>query len=153
MVWKIPNPIVNRAVAIYDGKNTAPAIQFQPGDKVSITAGGCVQTGGVGKTWKRYVNPSGPNSDKLYFGSIDIPGLTNGLRPLRTMGCHYNTQRPDECTIDLPGTVKSASEMFLQVGYADDGYGDNGYYAHDDGTQNQCRNTGNAFLTVTITRQ
>src|SRR5438105_9059582 len=48
-------------------------IAFQIGDSVTIDAGGCVQTGGIGPTWKRYVNPQGPNSDQLYHGLILIP--------------------------------------------------------------------------------
>src|SRR4051794_16351795 len=38
-------------------------IQLQAGDQVAVTAGGCVQTGGSGLKWKRYVNPQGSNSD------------------------------------------------------------------------------------------
>src|SRR5205823_4332911 len=50
-------------------------VRFLPGDTVSVQAGGCVQTGGVGRTWKRYVDPSGPNSDRLYHGLIWLPGI------------------------------------------------------------------------------
>src|SRR5262245_36842108 len=52
------------------------SITFKPGDKVTVQAGGCVQTGGSGATWKRFVNPSGANSDRLYHGLITIPGAT-----------------------------------------------------------------------------
>jgi hypothetical protein len=38
----------------------------------------------------------------------------------------------------------------LVLGYEDDGYSDNGYTAHDDGTGNQCRNVGNASVTIVI---
>jgi hypothetical protein len=38
----------------------------------------------------------------------------------------------------------------LVLGYEDDGYSDNGYYAHDDGTGNQCKGVGNAFVSLTI---
>jgi len=40
-----------------------PNVTFASGDTVQIMAQGCVQTGGSGNTWKRYVDPSGPNSD------------------------------------------------------------------------------------------
>ena len=40
---------------------------------------GCCQTGGHGKTWKRYVDPQGPNSDRLYHGLVWVPGATSGL--------------------------------------------------------------------------
>jgi hypothetical protein len=39
-------------------------------------------------------------------------------------------------------------EFFL--GYEDDGYGDNGYYSHDNGTGNQCLDVGNAWVNVTL---
>src|SRR5947209_20618807 len=47
-----------------------PGVHFQPGDTVVVNAGGCVQTGGLGKTWKRYVDPLGNNSDRLYHERI-----------------------------------------------------------------------------------
>lgn len=37
-----------------------PKLVFAPKDLVQVYADGCVQTGGTGSTWKRYVNPSGP---------------------------------------------------------------------------------------------
>jgi hypothetical protein len=45
------------------------------------------------------------------------------------------------------------SEYFLRLGYDDDEYDDNGYYSHDDGTENQCSNVGNAWLELRITHQ
>jgi hypothetical protein len=39
---------------------------------------------------------------------------------------------------------------FLTLGDEDDGYSDNGYYAHDDGTEDQCGNSVNAFIELTI---
>ena len=33
----------------------------------------------------------------------------------------------------------------------DDGYSDNGYYSHDDGTNNQCKGVDNAWVSLTIT--
>ena len=38
------------------------------------------------------------------------------------------------------------TEFFL--GYEDDGYGDNGYYSHDNGTGNQCLDVGDAWVTL-----
>src|SRR5579875_947853 len=52
------------------------SVVFEPNDVVQVLAGGCVQTGGSGLTWKRYVDPEGPNSDRLYHGLITIPGVT-----------------------------------------------------------------------------
>jgi Dockerin type I domain len=108
------------------------------GDQIGIDAGGCVQTGGVGNTWKRYVNPSGPNSSRLYFGSIEIPGVLTKTRFSAILGQ----------TITVP--VISPTTLILH--YADDHYSDNGYYSHDNGTQNQCAGPdgGAAHVTLTI---
>ena len=70
---RIDEPTVTRRLTSY------PQITFLAGDTVTVQAGGCVQTGGAGKTWKRYVNPSGSNSDRLYHGLIQIPGANSDL--------------------------------------------------------------------------
>ena len=120
-------------------------ISFQPGDRVTVDAGGCAQTGGYGATWKRYVNPSGPNSNRLYSGMINIPGATQG--EVKIADVLHQT------LVVQPGL--RPPDMFLRLGYLDDddGYNDNGYYSHDDGTENQCRNVGNAFVRLTIDHQ
>jgi hypothetical protein len=120
-------PIVNRPSATY------PNIQLFPGAHVFVDAGGCVQTGGHGKTWKRYVNPSSDNG--LYHGLMYIPGATNGLQQLWTL---------------VGRTFVTTAGGALLLGYQDDGYSDNGYYSHDDGTNDQCKNVGNAFVSLTI---
>jgi hypothetical protein len=125
--WVI-EPIVNQASAAY------PAIQFFPGDHVTVDAGGCVQTGGHGLTWKRYVDPASDNG--LYHGSISIPGAINGLRQLwSVVGTTF---------------VVGGNGGTLVLGYQDDGYSDNGYYAHDNGTGDQCKNVGNAWVHIVI---
>jgi hypothetical protein len=111
-----------------------PQIELFAGDHVLIEAGGCVQTGGRGKTWKRYVDPAADND--LYHGLISIPGATSGL--VRLQGV-------------VGTTVTVAQDTHLTLGYEDDGYEDNGYTAHDDGTGNQCRNVENAWVKLTIT--
>ena len=52
-------------------------------------------------------------------------------------------------SVTVPAGVDTA-QLFLRLGYEDDGYGDNGYYSHDDGTQDQCKNVGNASVSLTI---
>jgi hypothetical protein len=42
-------------------------------------------------------------------------------------------------------------DMTLRLGYTDDVFDDNGYWSHDDGTQNQCQGIGNAWFEVYIT--
>jgi hypothetical protein len=122
-------PTVNQSSASY------PQIVFQHGDYVTITAGGCVQTGGRGKTWKRYVDPLADNG--LYHGSYHIPGATGGLTNFQyTNGSKYYV---------------GGSGGPLVLGYQDDGYSDNGYYSHDDGTGDQCKGVGSAWVHVVIT--
>jgi len=121
------------------------AIVFKPNDTILVNAGGCVQTGGSGATWKRFVNPSGPNSDRLYHGLISIPGRTEE----RIQGVVGHS-------IQLPPVIEPAM-AFLVIGYEDDNYGDNGYWGHDDGTENQCKqgaghDGGPAWVTIQIKR-
>lgn len=117
---------------------TYPSVRFCPGDAVNIKAGGCVQTGGSGKTWKDFVNPSGPNSDRLYYGMIGVPPTS----PTQLVRLQSAVSAPVAST----GGV-------LTLGYLDDGYDDNGYYSHDNGTGtgNQCPTAQAAFVDISIT--
>src|ERR1035437_130710 len=115
-------------------------VAFHAGDTVTVSAGGCVQTGGSGATWKRYVNPSGSNSNRMYWGTISIPGATQGVVRVSDVVGRKLT---------VPSGIADAN-LFLRLGYIDDGYGDNGYYSHDDGTENQCKGSVNAFVVLTI---
>jgi hypothetical protein len=57
-----------------------------------------------------------------------------------------------------PGTVTqtircrgaNTPDSYLTLGYSDDSYSDNGYWGHDDGTENQCAGIGNAVLEIYI---
>lgn len=132
-ICRIDEPIVTQRLTDY------PQVTFQVGDRVTISAGGCVQTGGTGATWKRYLNPSGPNSNRLYWGTISVPGATPGVVRLSDV-------------IGMPLTVAAgiSQPLILKLGYVDDDYSDNGYYSHDDGTENQCKGQPNAFVMLTI---
>jgi hypothetical protein len=132
---RIDEPNVRQAITEYR------QIRFQPNDVVTIQAGGCVQTGGSGRTWKRYVDPTGDNSTRLYHGTVLVPGATGGAVRISTV-----INRP----LTIPG--QTPGELFLRLGYEDDNYGDNGYWGHDDGTENQCRGVGNAWATITVVR-
>jgi hypothetical protein len=136
---RIDQPTVTKRTTTYN------AIVFHPNDKILVNAGGCVQSGGSGATWKRFVNPSGPNSDRLYHGLISIPGRTEE----RIQGVIGRW-------IQLPSVI-SPGMAALVIGYEDDNYGDNGYWGHDDGTENQCqqgpgRDGGPAWVTIQIDR-
>jgi hypothetical protein len=131
-VWEITEPTVTQRETDYGD------IAFTQGDTVVISAGGCVQTGGHGNTWKRYVNPSGSNSDHLYHGLIRLPGQGGLMR----IGDFMNNLKQY--------VVPASGDMTLHLGYEDDDYGDNGYWGHDDGTEDQCKNVGNAWVTITV---
>jgi hypothetical protein len=126
----ITEPIVTQKATTY-------SFTFVRGDQVTINAGGCVQTGGHGATWKRYVDPASDND--LYHGTIAIPGTigttASQVRLLNVVG--------------RPFTVQGRGASLI-LGYEDDGYSDNGYYAHDNGTGNQCLNSVNAFVHIVV---
>jgi hypothetical protein len=122
------------------------SITFKPGDIVRINGGGCVQTGGFGPhTWKSYINPKGSDAPEFYFGTVFINGVT--LKPKGILALFDQPLR-----IPHPTDPKVAQEFFLQLGYQDTpgDYADNGYWNHDDGDDDQCKNTGPAFVVVTV---
>ena len=80
-----------------------PAITFQPGDTITIHAGGCVQSGGLGRTWHRYVNPSGPDTDRLYHGLVTIPFATGVLERVQK---YWNQ------SVHIADTAPAASFIF-----------------------------------------
>lgn len=131
-----------------------PNVIFAPGDLVSVGAGGCVQTGGPGKTWKLYLNPSGPNSDRLYHGLIKIPTAKAGALTVGTQ----MTRLLDVTTVNktqyllVTGIGVPPSQLLLHLGYEDDGYSDNGYSNHDSGTEDQCQNVYDAYVKIVIYR-
>jgi hypothetical protein len=138
--WRIDRPYVSRRDTEY------PQITFRAGDRVEVRAGGCVQTGGSGATWKLYVSPLGNNSDRLYHGLLWIPGVTGGgLQRIAGL------MSPKVFTIPSNLPPVTGSNIRLHLGYEDDDYGDNGYYRHDDGNFNQCRGVGDAWVEITIT--
>jgi len=153
--WTIPMPIINRpGPVVYDGIQAAPRIEFRPGDEVVLQAGGCAQTGGSGDTWKRYVNPSGDDASRMYFGTVDIAGVTNGEVPIRDTGGSYDETHRDVYTVHFADRVPSGispGRCYLALGYRDEDYSDNGYDNHDDGTEDQCRGVGNAYVRITVT--
>jgi len=101
-----------------------PTVHLAPGDIVTVAAvSGCAQTGGVGKTWKNFLAPQGPDADHLYHGLIGIPGSTAGLVELRSV---------------FGQALPPSTGGVLTLGYEDDDLTDNGYWSPDSGTNNQC---------------
>jgi Beta/Gamma crystallin len=146
----IHKPIVSRAEWVYQN------VVFAPGDKVFVNGDGCVQTGGGGDTWKRYVNPGGGGADHLYHGLVRVPtGRLAGTDVGNTMTrIEHVVGRP----ITVTGEGVPESQLVLHLGYEDDDYTDNGYDRHDDGSEDQCKGDngndgGPAHVTITICRQ
>src|SRR5439155_7601231 len=94
----VSEPVVNQPSTEY-------SIRDPGGRHIRIDAGGCVQTGRHGKTWKRYVDPI--SNKGLYHGLIHIPGVTDGLQPLQGLVGQ---------TFDVYG-----DGGFVVLGYQDDG--------------------------------
>lgn len=126
-IWQINKPDVRRKVTEY------PQITFRDGDRIIVSATGCVQTGGVGKTWKHYLNPKGADADRLYHGLVWIPGATAG--PVRIKDVQGKR-------LAIPLKADIPQGLYLRLGYEDDHYEDNGYHNHDDGNFDQCKKSG-----------
>ena len=132
-VYDIFQPDVTHSVSEY------PSVQFAPGDRVFVHAGGCAQAGGWGDTWKQYVRPLGDDAEHLYYGMISIPGATPGL--IRLWGAV-------NMTLNVPVQGVHQHSLHLTLGYRDNGdwgvFEDNGYWGHDDGDGGQCSQAGGA---------
>src|SRR5437667_1358565 len=145
----INKPIVSRSEYVYQN------VVFAPGDTVYINGDGCVQTGGSGPTWKRYVNTGGDNSDHLYHGMVRIP--TAKLAGTDVGNSLTRIKKVVGRLLTVTGEGVPASALVLHLGYEDDNYNDNGYDRHDPGSEDQCkgdqRNDGGpAHVTITICR-
>jgi hypothetical protein len=144
----IDKPVVTQPETEY------PNVVFAPGDYVDVQANGCVQTGGSGSTWKRYVNPDfdlQPGST-MYHGLVRIPGTRDAgsLVPIRSITNRF---------LQVTGENVALSQLFLHLGYGDTIYSDNSYDRHDDGSDDQCKTDasdpitgGPAYVVITIYR-
>jgi len=143
-VFRIDRPNPTRQTSNY------PSILFHRGDQIVIDAGGCVQTGGYGLTWKSYTDPQGGSADYLYSGTVYIRGVI----PFGADGGYQRIGGVLEKTLrvptDLPPSIKD-SDLSLHLGYQDDNYSDNSYDGHDNGDNDQCLNVGAAWVVISIT--
>jgi hypothetical protein len=148
--YEILLPRVDRPATIYNKPDHM--IPLKRGDVVMVDACGCVQTGGVGDTWKLYVNPTGKDSDKYYHGVILIPNAASlGVPISPTM---KNFVRIDELIKwqrrSENNRLHITENSYLTLGYEDTDHTDNGYYRHDDGNDAQCKNVGGAAVSIII---
>lgn len=137
-VWRIDQPRVDIPSDFYT------TIAFKPGDTIVITAGGCVQTGGSGATWKSYVYPTGDSAETYYSGMASVPGVIQYGRLAGIVGKTWTVGKPTDPSLE--------KQLYLTLGYQDEpgDYGDNGYYAHDNGNNNQCANVGPAWVEIKV---
>ncbi|HEX4413583.1 MAG TPA: hypothetical protein VH107_08140 [Lacipirellulaceae bacterium] len=155
--WRIYRPVISQPEKNYT------KIKYEEGDVITLEASGCDQTGGHGKTWKRYVDPQGPNADRLYHGLIEMRGVTDkfkasptgkkGLvRILDTGLKNISTGlfRGEFVVGDLSKVPEK--DRYLRLGFEDDDYSDNGYMDRnsDDGTGDQCKDLGTSYVVLTI---
>ncbi len=155
VTWRITEPVITQPEKNYT------KIKVEEGDVITLEAGGCDQTGGLGATWKRYVDPQGPNADRLYHGLIRIPGVTEkfkasptgpkGLVRFLDMGMKNISTGQFRGQFAVGDLSKVAEkDRYLRLGFEDDGYGDNGYWGRDDGTGDQCKDLGTSYVVITI---
>jgi len=136
-VWRIDRPNVWQRTTDYT------MIGFKPGDRVWFKAGGCAQTGRSGASWDEYLWPQGTDSPTMYAGTAYIQMVTGSS--VRRIGSLMSCQ-PFHVPIPNPGE----SIGFLTLGYEDNDYSDNGYWKHDNGERDQCKNVGPAWVEVTV---
>ena len=166
--WRIDHPNVSQATTHY------PHITFNQGDRIEVHAGGCVRTNGglAGQRWKQYVNPSvnpqqesdpyfnpqpgnpilPPNLyDAIYAGGLYIRGETGNV-VIRDEPFDVAISLQPHGGFTIPGTDSTTypKQFALSLHYYDTDFGDNGYYSHDDGTNDQCKNDGPAWVSVTV---
>ena len=121
---------------------------LKPGDLVTVDADGCVQTGGSNDSWKRYVDPRG---DNLLYGALGLTGATKADGTALPNPTHIQDVRLQPLRISVPQNLQLG-----YVGSSNDVYGNNGYWAHDNGSPVQCDLAdmshfgGNAFVTIQI---
>jgi hypothetical protein len=141
----IGQPVVTQRWTQYPASRYSQCA-LRAGDMLQIAdAGGCANTGGHGDTTKLYVNPvkgDGHTSDSQYYGMIAVLG---------TLGEEQNTAIRDFIANGNSLTVKPGLNPVLELGYVDEGYGDNGYTSFDNGVADQCRGVGPAFIKTRIT--
>jgi hypothetical protein len=146
-IYTFNRPNVRRAITDYKD------VRLEAGDRITVEAGGCVQTGGYGPTWKLYVDPHAPGEPNLYRGLIGMPYLTKTFPESPSVRGMVRIKKLLGRVYVVPSFKDDSGEAhFLRLGYEDDNYDDNGYYGHDDGTADQCKGVGNATVIVTITR-
>ncbi len=129
------NPVVTQRITAY------PGLRFHPNDVITIRAGGCVDVGGDTPA-RRYLDPAGELSDRLYHGRVWIPGVTPGL--VRIGGW---ANRP----LRVPKDLTDSSDLFIRLGYEAENYKNVKLHAEGTSTSGQCNQAGPAFVEIQVT--
>ena len=142
-VFRIDQPRVDVA------SDDIRTMKFDSGERVVLNAGGCVQTGIAG--WESYVHPTLPSPppfvpDPFHSGTAWIPSASGQQQQsiAEMIGKTFTAPTSDDTALNK-GT-------FLSLGYRSADNSGSGYYKHDDGPNNQCRNVGPAWVEVTVVR-
>ena len=161
--WRIDHPNVSQASTRY------PQVIFNQGDKIKVDAGGCVRTNGgqMGQRWKQYVNPSiNPQQETsgvsvppniwgaVYAGGLYIAAINSNIPPIRNEPFDVAISLQPSGGLTIPGSDSSTQPKHFDLSllYYDNTFSDNGYYSHDNGTNDQCVNDGPAWVGVTVVR-
>jgi hypothetical protein len=132
--WRIVAPNIKQEETRYI------QIKIRRGDTVTMSAGGCVQHGGPGKTWSLYVDPQKETNNGNFYGQVRLPGM-------------YTLQRiKDVMTSSYRVPNDAVGDMFLKLGFSDFRHTDNGYWGRkgDDGFNDQCKGFPNAWVEISI---
>lgn len=110
VIWLI------KPAPVGDFQTAVPNIRFQLYDEIKITAGGKVST--LDPESKKRIFPDYSNSitkytNRLFYGTIWIPGLTAHLIPTRSLFDRNNI---------ITGYFSDPSQMYLRLGYLSDNY-------------------------------
>jgi hypothetical protein len=157
--WTIVKPDVSKRLTEY------PQITFDRGDSVLVSASGCVNVGTNKPDWRRYVDPSGNNTDRFFHGLIWIPGarIPHDPQPLVTpvgtgpvpiasvAGSSDNPSKAEWLIVDAPpeGT-KSTLRLGYEADYRHPLLPGDGPYTASLPNSGQCKGSDYASVTIVI---
>ena len=156
--WRIDRPDVSKRLTEY------PQITFDRGDSVLVSASGCVNVGINKPDWRRFVDPSGNNTDRFYHGLIWIPGariphdpqllvtpVGTGPVPIASVaGSSDDPSRAEWLIVDVPEKTKSTLRLGYEVDYRHPLLPRADPYSGMPPNTGQCKGRDDASVTVII---
>lgn len=121
----ISRPDVTRPLTEY------PEVEFHSGDRVLVSAQGCVNVGLTSPDWRRYVDPEGSRTDRFFHGLIWIPGARIydkseylvtpvGTAPVRISSIAGGKDNPSKSELLVIGNLANGEKSTLRLGYETD---------------------------------